>query len=254
MVRAKKFLGQHFLKDKHIARKIVSALQCKHYRTVIEVGPGTGALTGYLLERHCDLILIEKDREACTYLSHRYDKEPLRLVCGDFLQADLPRLTEGRETGIIGNFPYNISSQIIFKILENRDLIPEMVGMFQKEVAERLAAHPGTKSYGILSVLTQLYYDVRILFTVSEKVFVPPPKVKSAVVRLQRKENPPQVDFQKLKALVKKVFNQRRKTLRNSLKNANLAVENIPRSFLDKRPEVLAPDEFLLLYDWIYSK
>ncbi|NPA43189.1 MAG: ribosomal RNA small subunit methyltransferase A [Chlorobi bacterium] len=253
MVRAKKHLGQHFLTDKNIAANTAAALDTSAYDRLIEVGPGTGFLTDFLLDKSPELILIEKDGEAYEFLRRKYAGKPVRIIHDDFLKISIPELTEGRQTGVIGNFPYNISTQIMFKILENKELIPEMVGMFQKEVAERIAAREGSKTYGILSVLTRLFYEPEILFNVSEKVFHPPPKVKSAVIRLRRKDNPPQVDYRKLKHLVKSAFNQRRKTLRNSLKNANLPAEKIPGEFLDKRPEALSPEDFLKIYHWIYG-
>jgi len=253
MVRPKKHYGQHFLRDKNIARKIADALSYEGYEYLIEVGPGTGFLTDFLIDKPVRLILIEKDREAVEFLQKKYAGRDIQIISGDFLQIDLPALTGRKPFAVIGNFPYNISTQIVFKILENVSYIPEAVGMFQREVAERIAAAPGSKTYGILSVLTQLYYDVRILFHIPPQVFFPPPKVNSSVIKLTRKEKLPDVDFQQLKELVKKAFNQRRKTLRNSLKNANLPAEKLPEEFLNKRPEALSPEAFLQIYRLIYG-
>jgi len=248
MVRPKKHFGQHFLRDKNIARKVADALSYRGYEYVVEVGPGTGMLTDFLTEKPVRLILIEKDRESVEFLKKKYAGKDIRIIEGDFLKIDLPALTQGKEFAVIGNFPYNISSQIVFKILENRNYIPEAAGMFQKEVAERLAAGPGSKTYGILSVLTRLYYDVKILFTVPPSVFYPPPKVMSAVVKFTRKKEFPNVDYQEFASFVKKAFNQRRKTLRNSLKNANLPTGKLPADWGSKRPEALSPEDFVRLF------
>jgi len=243
-VKAKKHLGQHFLTDENIARKIVDGLSFHGYETILEVGPGTGVLTKYLLEKPQKLFLAEIDQESIDYLKLNYNLEETDFV-GDFLKSDLQNLTEG-EIAVIGNFPYNISSQILFKIVDNFKQIPEMCGMFQKEVAERTAAVPRTKDYGILSVLIQAYYDVDYLFTVSEKVFNPPPKVKSGVIRLTR--NPKlgldgnEVLF---KNIVKAGFNQRRKKLSNALKVLNIPESLKSHSFLDQRAEELSVTEFI---------
>ncbi len=249
MVRPKKHYGQHFLKDKNIAGKIVRALDPSKYDYLVEVGPGTGFLTDFLIDLPLKLILIEKDEEAYEFLKKKYKDKHIQIIHGDFLKTDLAALSRNAPMGIIGNFPYNISTQIVFKILENRLLVPEAVGMFQTEVAERIAAQPGSKVYGILSVLTQLFYQVKILFSVPPGVFVPPPKVHSAVLKMERKENMPEVDFDELKKLVKTAFNQRRKTLRNSLKSINLPLEKPWTEFMSKRAEELAPGDFLKLYD-----
>ncbi len=248
MVRPKKHFGQHFLKDKNIARKIARSLNISTYDYLIEVGPGTGFLTDFLTELPVKLILIEKDKEAYDFLLKKYRFEDILLVNDDFLKTDLSRLTGGKPFGIVGNFPYNISTQIVFKILENRLLIPEVTGMFQWEVAERIASGPGNKIYGILSVLTQLFYDVKLLFSVPPSVFYPPPQVKSAVIKLERKADYPDVDFRVIKNLVKTAFNQRRKTLRNSLKNANLPLEKPWTDFLSLRAEQLSPQDYWELY------
>lgn len=215
-VRAKKALGQHFLTDQSIAKNIVGALEGHQ---ALEVGPGMGVLTQYLLPRP-ELVLkvVEIDGESVAYLKKHYPKLGDNLIEGDFLKMDLDGMFEG-EYSVIGNFPYNISSQIFFKILEHRDRIPEVVCMIQKEVAERIAERPGTKTYGILSVFLQAWYDIEYLFTVGSGAFNPPPKVQSAVVRLTRNSRTSLGCDEKLfRTVVKTAFGQRRKTLRNSLK------------------------------------
>ncbi len=245
-VNPKKHLGQHFLKDENIARKIVNALHCNE--RVLEIGPGTGILTRHLLTKTRNLQLIEIDAESVEYLSFSFPELQHNIRHADFLKADLNEIFR-EEFAVIGNFPYNISSQIFFKIIENRRLIPETVGMIQKEVAERIAAPPGNKTYGILSVLLGAFYDIEILFTVSEKVFVPPPKVKSAVIRLTRKTTF-QLDCDETLFfnVVKTAFNQRRKTMRNSLKmfwQNKLNAQDFP--VFSKRPEQLGWKEFVEL-------
>ncbi len=243
-VKPKKHLGQHFLRDKNIARKI--ARQASGQFPLLEVGPGTGFLTDFLIKKASKLILIEKDPEAVAYLQNKYSGQPrIQIIEEDFLKLDLSALFKEKKIEIIGNFPYNISSQILFKILENRHLVPHMTGMFQKEVAERIVSPPGNKTYGILSVLTRIYFETDYLFTVPETVFNPPPKVQSAVIHLTRKEQLPDIDYEFLKKLVKTAFNQRRKTLRNSLKKLNLPIEKLPQEILVARPEALAPHQFV---------
>lgn len=242
-VRPKKKLGQHFLKDLNIARKIVDSLGAE-VPVVLEVGPGTGVLTGFLLQRkELDVHVVEIDREAVAYLQHNFRELADRIYFQDFLKwnaAEMPK-----QFSIIGNFPYNISSQIFFRILEWRDRVPEVVCMVQKEVAERLSAPPGSKTYGILSVLLSAFYKVDYLFTVSEHVFVPPPKVKSAVIRLQRNntEELP-CDEALFFRVVKTAFGKRRKMLRNSLQELNFEV---PEQYAQKRPEQLSVDDFISL-------
>ncbi|MBP5487749.1 MAG: 16S rRNA (adenine(1518)-N(6)/adenine(1519)-N(6))-dimethyltransferase RsmA [Bacteroidales bacterium] len=212
-VRAKKSLGQHFLTDQSIATRIVDALQGSD---VLEVGPGMGVLTQYLLGKN--LKVVEIDKESVAYLEKHYPSLGNGLIEGDFLKMNLSGLFPG-QFSIIGNFPYNISSQIFFKILEFRDLVPEVVCMIQKEVAERIAEKPGTKIYGILSVFLQAWYDIEYLFTVGPRAFNPPPKVHSAVIRLTRNSRTSLGCDEKLfRSVVKTAFGQRRKTLRNSLK------------------------------------
>jgi 16S rRNA (adenine1518-N6/adenine1519-N6)-dimethyltransferase len=245
-VNPKKSLGQHFLKDENIARKIVSSLQST--TNVLEIGPGMGVLTKYLIPKCDNLKLIEIDHESVEYLSEAYPDIKANIIQANFLKVN-PTEFFSREFSVIGNFPYNISSQIFFRVIENRALIPEVVGMIQKEVAERLVSPPGNKTYGILSVILGAFYEMEILFTVNENVFTPPPKVKSAVIRLTRQENfSLDCDEKLFFNIVKTGFNQRRKTLRNSLKSiwANkLDPENYP--IFKKRPEQLGVDEFIEL-------
>jgi 16S rRNA (adenine1518-N6/adenine1519-N6)-dimethyltransferase len=244
-IRAKKHLGQHFLKDDDIARKIVDSLTGKDYSSVLEIGPGTGVLTKYLVDKPFDLSVIEIDRESVSFLKKKFTG--LKITEGDFLEASLT----GWSGAIIGNFPYNISSQILFKVLDHKDRVPEVVGMFQKEVAERIAAKPGIKAYGIVSVLLQAYYNIEYLFTVHENVFSPPPKVKSAVIRLTRNATEKLSCDEVLFAKVVKVgFNQRRKMLRNSLH----AFINADFRFATKRPEELSVSDFVELTNFIASQ
>ncbi|CEJ69837.1 Ribosomal RNA small subunit methyltransferase A [Chryseobacterium oranimense G311] len=244
-VKAKKHLGQHFLTDENIARKIVEGLSFEDYKNVMEVGPGMGVLTKYLLEKDQTVYLAEIDTESIEYLKNNYPKITENTFVGDFLKQDF-HFIDGQQIAIIGNFPYNISSQILFKIVDYYQQIPEMVGMFQKEVAERTAAVPRTKDYGILSVLIQAYYDVSYLFTVHENVFNPPPKVKSGVIRLTRNPKEGLVGNEVLfKQIVKAGFNQRRKKLSNSLKILNIPEALKTHEFLDKRAEELSVTDFI---------
>ena len=248
-VTPKKHLGQHFLKDLNIARQIVHALSGhKNYTSILEIGPGMGVLTDFLLEARADhLYLIDVDQESIQYLNKKYAHLGDRIIQGDFLKANLTKLFS-ESFAIIGNFPYNISSQIFFKILEHKDQVPEIVGMLQKEVAERIASGPGNKQYGILSVLLQAYYDIEYLFTVEPEVFNPPPKVRSAVIRLKRNDKLELgCDEVLFKRLVKQGFQNRRKTLRNALKAINLPPEVVKLDLLDKRAEQLSVDDFVSL-------
>ncbi len=247
-VKPKKALGQHFLKDLQIARRIADTLEAYQSLPALEVGPGMGVLTQFLLEAGHDLTVVELDMESVDYLEQHYPALEGKIVADDFLRLDLSRLFPDQFT-VIGNYPYNISSQIFFKVLDYKDRIPCCSGMIQKEVGERLAAGPGSKTYGILSVLIQVWYDVEYLFTVSEKVFDPPPKVKSAVVRMVRnKRTDLGCDEKLFKTVVKTSFNQRRKTLRNSMKP--LLGKDCPHYALpifDKRPEQLSIEQFIEL-------
>jgi len=247
-VRPKKHLGQHFLKDDNIARKIVGSLQSSEL-PILEIGPGMGVLTKHLLDladRSC--YFIETDRESIEYLNNNYPGHEGQFIQGDFLKLSIPKLFSDRFI-IIGNFPYNISSQILFNVLENRQQVREVVGMIQKEVAERLAAGPGSKTYGILSVLLQAYYRIEYLFTVHENVFIPPPRVKSAVIRLTRNETERlDCDEDLFIKVVKTAFNQRRKTLRNSLKSFYIDYERGGIEHLaGKRAEELSVEDFVRL-------
>lgn len=242
-VRAKKHLGQHFLTDENIAQKIVNSLQTP-VDAYLEVGPGMGVLTKYLIHKEKPLFLAEIDTESIEYLIENYDEITPESFVGDFLKTDFS-FSQG-QIAVIGNFPYNISSQILFTIVENYTRIPEMVGMFQKEVAERAAATPRTKAYGIVSVLVQAFYDVKYLFTVHENVFNPPPKVKSGVIRMERNPKAGVLENEDLfKKIVKAGFNQRRKKLSNALKTLGIPEHLLPHPFLDKRAEELSVEEFI---------
>lgn len=245
-VKAKKHFGQHFLKDENLAKQIVDSLSLSDsYKDVLEIGPGMGVLTQFLLKRKdLQATLIEIDKESIDFLNNRFKGQTFHLVEGDFLQKDLSKLFQG-EFAVIGNFPYNISSQILFSVLEYKHLIPEVVGMFQKEVGVRIASKPGNKDYGILSVLMQAFYDVELLFELNENDFSPPPKVKSAVLRfVRKKEQALKCDEKKFFAVVKMAFNQRRKTLRNALKSLIVNAENRHIPYLDLRAEVLSWQQF----------
>jgi len=245
-VKAKKHLGQHFLKDESIAKDIADTLNLEGYNDVLEIGPGMGVLTKYLLEKPIDTYVIEIDTESVTYLDENYPKLKDRIISKDFLKYNINEIFDGRQFAIIGNFPYNISTQIVFRALEYRHQIPEFAGMFQKEVAERICEKKGTKAYGILSVLVQAFYDAEYLFTVSETVFIPPPKVKSGVLRLRRKENYTLPCSEKMFfTVVKTGFQQRRKTLRNSLKTLNLSDNLREDAIFDLRPEQLTVAQFI---------
>jgi len=247
MVRAKKHLGQHFLKNPETAGRIAEALSGEGYSKVLEIGPGMGVLTQHLLAQEQEVFVVEIDTESVHYLEEHFEALQGHIIPGDFLQLDLKDLMK-EPFALAGNYPYNISSQIIFKMLDYPDLIPEMVGMFQKEVADRLTAEPGTKTYGILSVLSAVFYDREYLFTVEPEEFNPPPKVRSGVIRFKRKENwQPEVAIPLLTKIVKAAFNQRRKTLRNALKSLNLPLEGIAPETLQKRAEQLTWQEFVAL-------
>ncbi len=246
-VRAKKHLGQHFLKEDDIAQRIAESLTgFGGYGHVLEVGPGSGALTKHLVHQQgFELTCIELDDESVAYLAQAYPD--LRVVHGDLLHMPLSAITTG-PLAFIGNFPYNISTQIIFKVLENRDQVPEVVGMFQKEVADRFAAGPGSRTYGITSVLAQLWYNIETLFNVEPEAFHPPPKVRSAVIRMQRNgRSSLPVEEKLLTALVKNAFGQRRKTLHNALKGFAPMGGQVPEEFARKRAEQLSVEDFIRL-------
>lgn len=248
LVKPKKSLGQHFLKDLQIAHRIADTLDAFKQLPVLEIGPGMGVLTQFLLENGHDLTVVELDMESVDYLKQNFPDLKGRIIAEDFLKLDLSRLFS-TPFCVIGNYPYNISSQIFFKVLDYKDQIPCCSGMIQKEVAERLASKPGKKAYGILSVLLQAWYDIEYLFTVSETVFDPPPKVKSAVIRMTRNNRTSLgCDEALFKTVVKTSFNQRRKTLRNSMKP--LLGKDFPDYALpifDKRPEQLSVEQFVEL-------
>jgi len=249
LVRAKKHLGQHFLTDKNIAAKIVESLQpASRYSQVLEVGPGMGILSDFLLQKTgLELFLVDIDTESYEYLAKKYPQLGDHLINADFLEMDFQSFFTG-QLAVIGNFPYNISSQILFKILDNRQQVAELVGMFQKEVAERCSAKPGSKEYGILSVFLQAYYKVEYLFTVKAGVFNPPPKVLSAVIRLTRNETARlNCDEKLFWQVVKAGFNQRRKTLRNALSSLITKEKMGESPILDLRAERLSVEDFVKL-------
>ncbi len=262
-VTPKKHLGQHFLKDLNIAQKIADSLSYQDLDEIIEIGPGTGVLTKFVLQKNHKLSVFEVDSESVAYLKDDFTKENIalntsddnfRIFEADFLKAQLPNLFPNKQVGIIGNYPYNISSQIVFKVLENRNMVKEFSGMFQKEVAQRIAEKKGSKTYGILSVLTQAFYEVEYLFTVPPGVFNPPPKVDSGVIQCIRKENYSlPVDEKLFFRVVKTAFNQRRKMLRSSLKSFNLSQSLKEDPIFAMRPEQLSVDEFISLTQKIAS-
>ena len=247
-VRAKKALGQHFLTDQSIARTIVNSLTVSPVRDVLEIGPGMGVLTQYLIEREdLDLKMVEVDTESVDYLLTHLPGMQGKLMEADYLRLNMRKVFPG-EYRVIGNFPYNISSQIFFKILEDKDLVPEVVCMIQKEVAERIAEKPGSKTYGILSVLLQAWYDIDYIISVGSGAFCPPPKVQSAVIRLRRNSRTDLGCDEKLfKTVVKTAFNQRRKTLRNALKPLIKEGMDTSDPVFDLRAERLSVEDFVAL-------
>lgn len=250
-VKAKKHLGQHFLKDDSICDNIVNQLTDQgSYTKILEIGPGMGALTKSLLKlSNKDIFAMDIDKESIVYLHENFKalSQKDRIIDGDFLKIDLKQIFGDEPFAVAGNFPYNISSQILFKVLDYRDQIPEVVGMFQKEVAERIAHPPGSKAYGILSVFLQAYYDIRYCFTVDEDKFIPQPKVKSGVIHLTRnKVEKLDCDEKLFRNVVKMAFNQRRKTIRNSVKSMT-GDRDTSLPIFDKRPEQLSVNEFVEL-------
>ncbi len=243
-VRAKKHLGQHFLRDKDACSNIALALSGIGYKNILEIGPGMGALTTELLKRtEFTTHVIDIDSESIEWLKSHIPELESRIICGDFLQFDWDQITT-EPLAIAGNFPYNISSQILFKILDYKEKCPEMVGMFQYEVAKRICSCPGSKEYGILSVLLQTWYQCTYLFTLPPEAFSPPPKVKSGVIQIIRKDVAPEIsDPIFYKKVIKTAFNQRRKTLRNSLNS----IGTVPELYSGKRPEQLSFEEFIHL-------
>ncbi len=253
LVKPKKFLGQHFLKDLKVAQDIADTVDSQPELPVLEVGPGMGVLTQFLVEKERTVKVVEVDYESVAYLREAFPSLEDHIIEDDFLKMNLNRTFDGNPFVLTGNYPYNISSQIFFKMLDNKELIPCCTGMIQKEVAERIAAGPGSKTYGILSVLIQAWYEVEYLFTVSEHVFNPPPKVKSAVIRMTRNQTRDLGCNEKLfKQVVKTTFNQRRKTLRNSIKPI-LGKESsiLQDEIFNKRPEQLSVQQFVELTNMV---
>lgn len=251
-IRAKKSFGQHFLNDESITKSIATALSPGNFDTIVEVGPGKGVLTKYLQERKEDLFVVEADRDMVSYLRTYFPTLGDHVISADFLKWNPQEFLGEKSFGLIGNYPYNISSQIVFKMIEYRAQIPQMVGMFQKEVAVRLVSPPGSRDYGILSVLVQAYYDGEYLFTVDKSAFTPPPKVQSGVIRLTRKENnliP--VDEKLFKKVVKMAFSQRRKMLRNTLKGLLMDSPKLEDPFLTQRAEKLSVEDFYIVTKWV---
>jgi len=253
MVRPKKYLGQHFLTDPGIARRIVDALEHSAGDAVIEVGPGTGVLTRYLLEQDIRLVPVEIDPEAAGHLLEHWPELQEKLVRGDVLEMDLEKIA-GEKFHVIGNFPYNISSQLLFRILDHRNAVRKVVCMLQKEVADRVTSPPGSKTYGILSVLLQTWFHARKLFTVRPGSFHPPPSVQSAVIRLERNDQLSlPCDEALFTRVVKTTFNQRRKTIRNSIRPILLNLDN-RFELLNKRPEQLNVNQFIELTQWVSAQ
>ncbi|XOV93656.1 MAG: 16S rRNA (adenine(1518)-N(6)/adenine(1519)-N(6))-dimethyltransferase RsmA [Bacteroidota bacterium] len=253
-VRPKKYLGQHFLKDEGIAQRITEAIQSTNYQTLIEVGPGTGVLTKYLFElKSPEFFAMDVDSESVAFLKSHYPENEENILFEDFLKY--PLTSFNAPIAVIGNFPYNISSQIFFKIWDNLDLVVEVVCMIQKEVAQRIAAKPGSKTYGILSVLLQAFFEIEYLYTVPPQVFVPPPKVQSAVIRLRRNQvKELECAHSDFKKVVKTAFGKRRKTLRNALKDLNLDAQITHDKVFDQRAEQLSVDDFVRLTLMIFPK
>ena len=246
-VKPKKKIGQHFLSDDNISKKIIDLVDFKNHKQIIEVGPGMGALTDHLIDSAKSLSLIEIDNECIEYLEKKYLNKNLEIVSANFLKYDLKSYNDN-ELLIIGNFPYNISSQIIFKVIENKDMVSSLIGMFQKEVATRISSNYGNKRYGILSVLTQLYFEVKIHFDVSPNVFIPKPKVNSSILSLKRKKSIKiDCDEKLLFKIVKLSFQQRRKKLKNSLKKLDIPEVILEDSIFEYRPEQLSSSEFVKL-------
>jgi len=245
-LRAKKSFGQHFLINEPLSEKIANSLRMESdVRNVLEIGPGKGVLTKYLLKQDINLRVCEADKDMVSYLENNYPKLQDNIIFLDFLKLDMSKVFDGASFYMIGNYPYNISSQILFKMVKHRALIPEMVGMFQKEMAERIIAKPGSKTYGVISILSQVYYEGEYLFTVGPENFDPPPKVNSAVIRLVRKERQElSCDMKLFKRVVKQAFSQRRKMLRNTMKAFIKGDPVLDTDFFKQRPEQLSIEDF----------
>ena len=248
-MKAKKSFGQHFLNRPDIAKRIADSLLLTNELNgrVLEVGPGQGMLTQFLIEKKHNLVAVEADKDMVFVLNQKYDKSELKVVFEDFMKVDLSKMFDNQEFSLIGNFPYNISSQIVFKMIDSRAIVPEMVGMFQLEMAERVVAKPGGKEYGVISVLAQAFYEGKKLFNVDRGCFSPPPNVQSAVIRLTRKKNQDLgCDENLFRSVVKTAFNQRRKMLRNTMrpmfeKDPSVLAD----AFFNRRPETLSLEEFV---------
>ncbi len=255
-MKAKKSYGQHFLVNELIAESIANGLQLKDaYKKVLEIGPGRGMLTKYLLKKDTELLVVEADRDMVFYLQKYYPQLKGQIIAADFMKLQLDDFFKGESFALIGNYPYNISSQILFKMLDYKEQIPEMVGMFQKEVAERVVAPPGNKIYGVVSVLVQAYYDGELLFGVDREEFNPPPKVQSAVIRLVRKANQDLgCEYRLFRTVVKQAFSQRRKMLRNTMKQFVSTPELQEDPFFQQRPEKLSVEDFVYLTNWIKER
>jgi len=256
-LRAKKSYGQHFLNSERIAQRIAGSLQLggQAYQRILEVGPGRGMLTKFLLHRPEELLVIEADQDMVLYLNKHFEELRGQIVEANFLKTALPELNQQQPFALIGNFPYNISSQILFKMLDHRAYIPEMVGMFQKEVAERVASPPGSKTYGVISVLVQAYYEAEYLFGVDKGKFTPPPKVQSAVIQLIRKEQASLGCNEKLfRTVVKQAFSQRRKMLRNTLKTFLKGDSILQEEIFSERPEKLGLEDYVQLTNWVEER
>ena len=253
VVRAKKYLGQHFLNDINIAKRTTDLLKKRENQNILEIGPGMGMLTQYLIEKKTNLKLIEIDLESIVYLKKKFLNIEKKIIEGDFLKKNISNIFKSN-ISMIGNFPYNISSQILFKVYENKEIIFELVGMFQKEVAERIISNSGRKR-GILSVFIQAFYDVEYCFTIESESFSPPPKIKSAVIRLSRNSRE-KLDCDPIlfKNIVKAAYNQRRKTLRNALKSFNLTIDDEITNLLSLRAEKLSVDEFIKITQNVEKK
>lgn len=253
IMKAKKSFGQHFLNSEDIAHRIANSLiRTDATNAVLEVGPGKGVLSKYLLQKDIEYLAIEADRDMVSYLEHYYEEIRGKVILQDFLKADLSTAFDGKSFSLIGNFPYNISSQILIKLIEYRQYIPELVGMFQKELAERVIAPPGNKTYGVISVLVQAYYDGEYLFSVNPGSFTPPPKVKSGVIRLERKDNGELgCNPDLFRTVVKTSFGKRRKMLRNTIKSLVNDEQDMKDTFFDQRPERLSLDDFIELTNFV---
>lgn len=253
MIRAKKSYGQHFLNNESIAGKISESLSLKsQYTGLLEVGPGKGVLTKYLLQHDLDFYAVEADEDMIGILVENFPEMENRVILYDFLKFDPRKVFGDSQFALIGNYPYNISSQIVFRMLKYKENIPEMVGMFQKEMARRIVADPGSKEFGIISVLTQVYYSCEYLFKVEKGNFSPPPKVQSAVIRCVRRKDPPKnLNYSLFKSIVKITFNNRRKMLRNTMKQFLKGNPVLNDPYFDKRPEQLSVEEFVKLTELV---